>query len=445
MTEIIVAGGGHGGVIASIQLAEKGFSVTLFEKCEKEALGLSQTDSIDESAFIYSGIPIPENFKIGKNEITFVPLEQELGSLTIPPQSENSVLVDRKELINYFFSLAEKSGVKIKYGEKVIAPIILGNRVCGIETDKGKYFGDLVIDACGVNSPVRNNLPDYMGVNRPIKKYDILHSYRGYFNKINDAPQPKTTYNIYFKDNGTIGFRWLITEDERVDALICRFYEPSDSEISKILFEMHSENPQMGTELLYGGERNIIPVCQPLALIIANGYAAVGDSAFMTFSVTGSGIAYSMKAGKMLADTVASDVNKCFDRESLWEYEKRFFKEIGLGAAGIAVCKNLLPYMLAEDVNKMFKLKLFSTNELSLLWEKKADAILNKSGINTLKEKIKTVRDEPRMKELFGSLAVWIGKYAVLQAFFPNKYDNKDIEEWVERYNKFFDSIRYTG
>ncbi len=443
MSRIIVAGGGHGGVIAAIKLASLGFDVSLFEKEEKETLGLLQTDAIDESAFTYAGIEISEDFEIGKNKITFVPLEQESGSLTLPPQSENSVLADRRRLINYLFSLAKESGVEINYGEQVEKPLVLGNRVVGIKTVKGDYYGDLIIDACGVNSPVRNNLPDYFGVNRPIKKYDILYSYRGYFNKITDAPQPKTNYNLFLKENGTVGFRWLITEESRVDALICRFYEPSDNEILNTLYEMHNENPQMGTDLIYGGSRSVIPVCQPLALIVANGYAAVGDSAFMTFSVKGSGITYSMKAGTMLAEVVAADENKCFDRESLWDYEKRFFKEIGLGAAGIAVCKNLLPYMLAEDVNKMFKLKLFTTEELSALFTNAADAVLNKNGLNKVKDKLKIVRDEPRLKELFGSLAIWMGKYIILQTQFPNKYDNKEIEEWVEKYNRFFDSIRY--
>ncbi len=445
MPEIIIAGGGHGGLITAIKLGKKGYKIKLFEQRAKEDLGLMQTDAVDISAFTYADIDILPSFKTGKNEVTFVPLEQELGSLTLPPQSETSVFIDRREFINYLFSLAEESGVEIRYNECVKAPIILGNRVCGIETDKGKYYCDLVVDACGVNSPVRNGLPNYMGVNRPIKKYDVLYSYRGYFNKVEDAPAPKTDYNLFLKDNGTVGFRWLITEENRVDALICRFYKPTDSEISATLYEMHTENAQMGSDLIYGGSHNIIPVCQPLAVMVADGYAAVGDSAFMTVAVKGSGIAYSMKAGTMLADAVLKDIHHKFNRETLWEYQKRFFKEIGSDAGGIAVCKNLLPYMLAEDVNKLFKLGLVSTDEIATLWEHKADAIFNSKGLNTIKEKVRLVRDEPRLKELFGNIAVWMGKYAVLQAFFPNKYDEKEIDEWVERYNKFFDSIRYEG
>ncbi len=444
MPKILVAGGGHGGIAAAIHLAKEGYEVLVVEKSEKCNLGLSQTDAIDSDAFEYADIPIPESFMLGKNEVTFIPLEQELGLLTLPQQSMTSVIVDRKELSNYLFSLAEESGVVIQYGESVTSPIILGNRIAGVKTNKGEYYADLVIDACGVNSPVRMGLPNYMGVDRPVKKYDILYSYRAYFNKLADTPPPETTYNLYFKDDGTVGFRWLVTEEDRVDALICRFYKASDSEINETLNDIRKDNPHMGTELIYGGRRGMIPVCQPLALIVANGYAAVGDSAFMTFAVKGSGIAYSLKAGTMLAQTVLEDKNNCFDRESLWEYERRFFKEIGLSAAGIAVCKNLLPYMTAEDVNQMFKSKLFTTDELAELFENKADAILNKKGLATVREKLRTVRDDPRAKELLGYLALWLGKYLILQAQFPSKYDNKAIDDWIRKYNRFFDSIRYT-
>lgn len=442
MPKIIVAGGGHGGTVAAIKLAQLGFDVTIFEVKEEGSLGLPQTDALDIKSFEFAQIPVPDYFRRGKNEITFVPKDKTAGSLTLPLQDEVSLLVDRIELIEYLFKLAQDCGVKIHYGEKVLEPILLGNRVAGIKTDKGEYLADLVIDACGVNSPVRNNLPEYLNVNRKIDKYDLIYSYRGYFNRLPDTPEPKTLYNIFFKDDGNVGFSWLVTEFDRVDALVCRFEKPDESEISASLNTIHEENPHMGLELVYGGTHGIIPVCQPLAILISDGYAAVGDSAFMTVALKGSGLAYSIKAGKILADAVIDDANCCYSQETLWEYEKNFFKEIGLGAGGFAVLKNILPFMTAEEVNKFFRMKLITTEELSVLWESKADAIFNKKGIASLKEKIRMVRDEPLLKELLGSLAVWLTKYAVIQASFPNKYNKNALLEWAEKYNKFFESIK---
>lgn len=442
MSKIIVAGGGHGGVIAAIKLAEKGFDVTLFESKEKGSLGLRQTDAVDMSSFEFAEIPVPDYFRRGKNEITFVPKNTVHGSLTLPAQNDISLLVDRTELIEYLFKLAEESGVKIHYCEAVVKPILLGNRVVGIETDKDTYYADLVIDACGVNSPVRCNLPDYLRVNRPIDKYDVIYSYRGYFNRITDAPQPQTPYNIFFKDDGNVGFSWLITEFDRVDALVCRFHKLDESEILQTLNTLHQENEHMGLDLVYGGSHGVIPVCQPLAILVSDGYAAVGDSAFMTVALKGSGLAYSIKAGKLLADAVCADENGCLNQETLWEYQKNFFKEIGFGAGSFAVLKNMLPFMTADDVNKLFEMKLITTEELSALWGNKSELIFNTKTIGSIKEKVRLVRDEPMLKELFGSLAVWLTKYAVLQTSFPNKYNKKDVLDWADKYNKFFDSIK---
>ncbi len=444
MSDIIIAGGGNGGLVASIHLAKAGHNVTIFEKCTKENIGLPQTDTIDISAFTYADIPPSPNFKQGKNIITFVPLHNDtVNALTIPEQEEMSYLVDRKEFANYLFNLAEEAGVKIKYSEAVLSPILFGNRICGIKTEKGTYYGDLVIDACGVNSPVRKGLPDYLHINREIKNFDILYSYRGYFNKKENVEDPKHKYTLYLKDDGTVGFSWLITESDRIDALICRFYNPTDGEISEKLNMLHSENPHMGLDLVYGGSRSIIPVCQPLSVLVADGYAAIGDSAFMTFSIKGSGITYSMKAGKMLADCIINDETQSYDAESLWEYEKRFYKEIGFSACQIALFKNILPYLTAEDANEFFRLNLINSDELKNIWENKSDAILNKASLLKIKERIKLAKDSPTVKEILANLLKWTGRLTVLQASFPNKYNKKEIGEWNERFNKFYDSIRY--
>ena len=42
----------------------------------------------------------------------------------------------------------------------------------------------------------------------------------------------------------------------------------------------------------------------------------------------------------------------------------------------LAILKNMLPFMTAEDVNKLFKMKLITTEELSALWGIKTDLIL---------------------------------------------------------------------
>ena len=442
MSKIIVAGAGHGGLVAAIKLAEAGHEVLVFERKEKEKLGMPQSDTVEKNAFVYAGIPIPEDCKTVRNAITLIPKEEGVTPFTLPPPEEESVLIDRKILINHLLNLCEDAGVQIFYGVEITAPILLGNRVCGIKTEQQDFYGDLVIDSCGVYSPVRIGLPEYMCVNREIKKYDVLNSYRAYFNKIPDAPEPETTYNVYLRDNGTVGFTWLVTEEDRVDLLISRFPYPEKDEILEIMRTMHEENPHMGTELLQGGEYTVIPICQPLAVLVADGYAAVGDSAFMTYSIKGSGIAYSFKAGTILAQCVINDNLNRYDAEVLWNYQRKFFKEIGFPACRIAIIKNILPYMTADQANELIKQNIISTEEVAKLMEERLDAVLNAKGLTSIKDKLKLVKDNTVLKGIISNVAVWLGKFTVTEASFPTKYTLQDIQKWSSKYNEFFDSIR---
>lgn len=442
MSKIIVAGAGHGGLVAAMKLAKAGHEVLVFEKNEKDALGMPQSDSVKKSAFIYAGIPVPENCKTVRNAITFIPKEKGVAPLTLPPPEEESVLIDRKILVNMLIDLCENAGVQFFYGIEITAPILLGNRVCGIKTSQQDFYADLVIDACGIYSPVRNGLPEYLCVNREINRYEVLKSYRAYFNKVPDAPEPETPYNVYLRDDGNVGLTWLVTEEDRVDLLIARFHDPEEEEILEIMRTMHDENPHMGTEMIQGGEYAAIPICQPLGVFVADGYAAVGDSAFMTYSATGSGIAYALIAGTILAQCVLGDKLQRYNAEVLWGYQKQFFKEIGFSACRTAIIKNILPYMTADQASELIKQNILSSEEVAKLMEEKLDAVLNAKGIASMKEKLRLVKDNTLLKGIISNIAVWLGKFTVTEASFPNKYTLQDIQKWSSKYNEFFDSIK---
>jgi len=72
----------------------------------------------------------------------------------------------------------------------------------------------------------------------------------------------------------------------------------------------------------------------------------------------------------------------------------------------------------------------------------KLDNLFGASGRALLKEKIRQIRGNVILKEKFSSFAVWVGKLAVTETYLPNKYDRKDVQKWVDRYDEFFDSIR---
>ena len=444
MAQIIVAGAGHGGLVCAIKLAHLGYEVSVFEKSQKSDMGLPQQDVFDKDTFTYIDLPSPKNITICKNQLTLVPSDSTLSPLTLPKPEDEAIFMERKELINHLLNLAEKSGVKIHYGCPVIEPIILGSRVAGVKTPNGNFYGDIIIDSCGVDSPLRSKLPKFMNINRDIKDFDVIYTYRAHFEKTPDIPDPETNYDILLKEDGTVGFSWVVTEDAFVDILICRFKPLTQDEVLTELRKISESYPHISKTFIRGGQYNKIPVCQPLGVLVADGYAAVGDSAFMTYPTKGSGIALAMKAGSLLADTIANDTNALYNTETLWEYQRRFFKEFGFSIGRLALLKNLMTYFTAQEINEIFKSGIFTTEDLAQITTNKFDNLFGAAGRALIKDKIRQLRENVILKEKFSDFAVWMGRLAVTETYLPNKYDRKDVQKWVDRYNEFFDSIRKT-
>ena len=283
-----------------------------------------------------------------------------------------------------------------------------------------------------------------MNINRQIKDFDIIYTYRAHFEKSPDVPDPDTNYDILVKENGTVGFSWVVTEDEFVDVLICRFKPLTQDEVLTELRRISEEYPHIGKNFIRGGLYLKIPVCQPLGVLVADGYAAVGDSAFMTYPTKGSGISFAMNAGAILAEAIANDTNALYNTETLWEYQRKFFKEIGFSAGRLALLKNLMTYFTAQEINDILKSGIFTTEDLAQIMTNKLDNLFGTAGRALIKDKIRQLRENVILKEKFSNFAVWMGKLAVTETYLPNKYDRKDVQKWVDRYNEFFDSIRKT-
>lgn len=443
MSEIIVAGAGHGGIVAAKKLAEAGHSVTVYEKKPKESLGYEQYDAVDSRFFDYAGIDYPEHWKGNPNSLTFVPSGENPRPITLPAEKNaNTLTMNRRELIRYLIALAEDAGVKFVYECEVTEALILGNRAVGIKAAGEKIYGDLVIDACGLFSSVRRSLPDFMCVKKDIDKYDLLYTYRAYFKRNDNAEAPETRYNIHLKNDGTVGFCWLIGEDEWCDVLIGRFNKPDDGDILGTLNQLYEENPYMSKDLVRPPIYGTLPLRQPLPVFVADGYAAIGDSACMVSPLKGSGIGLSLMAAQMLADAVEADKEGYYDAESLWNYQFRYFKEAGFDCCRLAVAKNLLPFLTADEVSDFINSGIITTEEISALLNGGVGTIMSRKGISALKEKFKTLGEFASTRKKLIGVGTGVLRFTVLEPLMPNKYDRNDLRKWYNRYEDFFAAVR---
>ena len=435
--KIIVAGLGHGGIAAAALIAKAGFDVTVYEQKSEGTLGYDWTDIFAPNALSIAGMDMPPADKFEyKEDMTFFNPSMTTALRQNVPQDQLEIKMERRDIYDHFIKNALKHGVKIVYDCKVEGPIVLGNRVVGIKTEKGDVYGDLVIDSCGMNSPVRRNLPESFGIEKDVARNEKISIYRAFFNKAcDDAVEAK--FKVMLFAGGVKGISWVASEDEYTDLLLGRFEDFDMEEVERFSAYLRESNPRLGTEVVRGGQFVEISVRQPLSIMVADGYAAIGDSAFMTVPLIGSGIANSLKAAKVLADTVISDKSRSFSAESLWRYQMGYYKVLGAGLAPLACGKLLLISLSPEEVDYVFEKGIMTADMMTIgadftgLASVKLDP---KELINQAKE----VCGDPELLKKIIACGVRMGKAIAACAMMPKKWNAKRVQSWAKVYEYVF-------
>jgi len=368
MSDIIVAGAGHGGLASAALLAKAGHSVTVYEKNKKEDLGHDWEDRFTFSVLTeilgISEKQLPDDIWCYRGDCAFVsPSKRKKIIINYTSENRQRIML-RKPLIKMLVDYAGKAGVKFSFETEIIAPLINKNRVEGILTDKGKVFADLVIDAAGVYSPLRANLPKYFNIENAPKNGDVFYAYRAYFNKTENIT-PEAPFEVYLYHEGEKGLSWFYTADNHIDVLIGRIYPLSDEKIKEQLEIFKTDHPWLGDKILSGGNRGVIPVRRPLPVMVADGYAAVGDSAFMTTPMNGMGIDLSLNAGRLLADTVIKAKTDEYTANVLWEYNRDFHIMYGGDTAKNEGLKNSLLTLPGKGVDFLFENDVIQSSDLA--------------------------------------------------------------------------------
>ncbi len=441
--KILVAGAGHGGLTAAALLAKRGFDVTVFERGEKGKLGYDWTDIFDPKALDLVGCPRPaENKFEWKIDMTFfgphTDDEHKIRQRVPNDPEQMEIKMERRDIYELLVDFAEKSGVKLVYNVNVLGPLMKGRRVAGIKTDKGFFLGDMVIDAAGAESPVRVNLPEELGIQKHAVWGEKFYVYRAFYDLPVDPDTVEDKYKVMLlPEEDHIGIGWVATEDTFSDLLIGRM-DPFDvEEAERAAEEFRKTNSQLGTTRLRGGQMVLIPVRQPLSVLVADGYAAIGDSAFMTVPIIGSGIGNAIKNSKLLAEAIADAEADDYSAKALWAYQKSYYKEMGAGIAPLAAVKLLLTRISREQLDYAIDKGILTHHEMTItanhtsLWKfinfdwklpirgirLLGDRDLTKKGIRVVKDVMKILKVCKKM---------------------PDTYELEAVKAWAQQYDEIF-------
>ncbi len=441
--KIIVAGAGHGGITAAAQLAKAGFDVTVYERGKKGELGYDWTDIFDPKALDLVGCPRPEEGKWEwKIDMTFfgptTKDEHKIRQRVPNDPNEMEIKMERRDIYDLLINFAEGNGVKFEYEVNIEGPVMCGDRVVGIKTNKGEFLGDMVIDAAGAESPIRTNLPKCLGIQQHPVWGEKFYVYRAFYDLPVDPATVEDKYKVMLlPDKGKIGIGWIATEENFSDLLIGRM-DPFDLEEANATAEKYRKtNPQLGTKLLRGGQFTLIPVRQPLSILVADGYAAIGDSAFMTVPIIGSGIGNAIKNSKILAETIINDDTHTYSAETLWPYQVQYYKKMGAGIAPLAAVKLLLTRVTEDQLDYAINAGILTHYEMTItanhtsLWKfLHFDPNLPKRGLALIqdldltKKGVRVVRD--------------VAEVMLVCSLMPKHYSRFAVQKWARAYDRIF-------
>ncbi len=437
--KIIVAGLGHGGIAAAALLAKSGFDVTVYEKKTEGTLGYDWTDIFAPSSFEIAGMEMPHEEKFEyKEDMTFFAPSSKKSLHQHIPKEQLEIKMERRDIYDHLITNALNCGVDIMYGCEIFSPIILGNRVAGISTDKGDFYADLIIDSCGLNSPLRCNLPEAFGIDREVLRNDKISIYRAFYN-VGSSEEPDAKFKVMLFFDNIQGISWIASEEEYTDLLIGRFNDFDIAEVERFSDELRKTNPRLGKKRLRGGQFVEIPVRQPLAVMVADGYAAIGDSAFMTVPMIGSGIANSLRAARCLADAVIGDNSLAYSAETLWQYQVSYYHAVGAGLAPIACAKKTVLSLSPSEIDYLFESETLTSEDINMgVNFTSLASLMSAVDFKSLGNKAKQVcRDKELLRKIL-NCGTDMGRVAATCAVIPKKWNKDRVFAWAKLYNFAF-------
>jgi flavin-dependent dehydrogenase len=172
--------------------------------------------------------------------------------------------------------------------------------------------------------------------------------------------------------------------------------------------------------------------------MVADGYAAVGNSAYMTMPFLGSGIEAAMKAGNMLAKAVidAGDTKGVLKAKELWPYQVAYFKELGNIYYAIDLAKRWVLTQTPETVNYLLGCGAVTNEDMKLLSTDSSGESQNyKITPADIVRRIRLITAvDGLIPGLFGALGT-AGHGLLIALRMPKKYNARRVRKWQKKYD----------
>jgi digeranylgeranylglycerophospholipid reductase len=355
-TDVVLVGAGTSGCYLAWRLAQAGLGALILEKRRLEDLGqhldIFHMDAVRLKEF---GIPVPTEEE--GELIGYYP-----AGLAWSPdlQVSNEVryafyVMHKPAFQRRMYRYVREAGGEILDQVEVTEPIVEDGFVVGVRAVRDNepfvVSGRIVVDASGINSVVRTRLPaDFCAKNGiendPIRDKDTLFVCLEFRDGLGEGYP--TGLNFY-------PFHKAFWNPSRGDGVILGIGQPGSYEYA---WRKHQE----WREEYFGDPGQVLKRLQgktpyrrsPYSLV-GNGFMVVGDAAFQTKPFSGEGVTSSFTACQVAAEVATEAVRRGdVSRESLWDYNVRYFRNQGAKFASMFVQLPAAAELSRREVDYLF-------------------------------------------------------------------------------------------
>lgn len=421
MRRIVIIGVGLGGLMFAYRY--KGDAkIEIYEASGRVELGYPWCDTIRLSSFSDNGIPIP-SFALEEKKLFNITIPDGIGKIKQKEKLlKERAEINRKELIEYMISIVEPKAT-FYFGKKVKGFKKEDEKICGIILETGEEIeADLVIDASGGFSSFRKYLPLDEQDFEPLPS-ETLHYYRAYYEK-NPEVSEVTYDSVYLKMLGENAISWVRTAPgKKIDIFIAHTESLTNTFLFRAFNDLQYRNERLSSTPIFA-KRGKIAIRYPLSTIVFDGLALVGDSAYMSMPMTGSGMDNAMYAGGLLAETVNELGEKEFTKQNLWGYQAKYFRALG---ANMYACALLLKYG-------------FSISDEDLTWFFN-EMLTEANGGRDVIEKIKGLVKKKKMTTSTLKILTYALATRTAVSLIPPIYNENLVKAWTKKYNEMIKNV----
>lgn len=389
--DVIVAGGGLAGMIAAQSASyysNQRLSILIVDRNQQLSVGKKTIngwvcgDAVSKEAV---------DFMEGRIKVSWNKPEIEhrvKGVIALSPDKETSIkfdgagyMLNRKQLPQTQYEYSKKHGINFNFGINLTDLLYEDQQVigvCGYDTKSRSIYkktANVVIDATGVTSPLRNGIKNTDKMEKKINKNDIESTGRHimYFDKgEKDLREFNSEYCLIHLDQDIApgGYAWVFPKGENkvniglgveksflemrnkrlhkhdnLASLINQYVKRNKSIKNPRLSESPSDRSNAtGTWQVSVRRQN--------DCMVSNGFIIIGDSAWMPKPLDAGGIGPAIIAGTIIGKNIVEAIeSRDTTEKGLWRYNADFIKEYGYKTAGLEIFRRLLQTLTNEQIS----------------------------------------------------------------------------------------------